>query len=192
MSQKAPIELTDIHIIEQVKRGDIHAYSILVRRYEPSVRACLRVRLETAHEAEDLAQEAFILAYKKLEDFQSDCSFGAWLRGIAINLLRNYRRKHKLIAVGGHAELETLVNEHIDERFNEDNESAHLSNLKSCFNRLDQKMRLLLNEHYNLGFSVTELCTKYDERHSTMTMRLYRLRQKLKSCIDSKMRDLTQ
>lgn len=47
-------------------------------------------------------------------------------------------------------------------------------------------MRNLLTEHYTLGVSLAELCRKYEDKHSTMTMRLFRIRQSLKTCIDKR------
>lgn len=187
MIQTTMTEQDDQQLIELTKAGEMQAYSVLVQRYESSVRACLRVRLNTPHEAEDLAQETFILAYDKLNDFHSDSSFGAWLRGIAINLLRNYQRKHKALSVGGAAELELLINQQIEQDFSDEDESILLSHLKICLKKLDDKMRTLLTEHYTLGYSLTELCRKYSDKHSTMTMRMYRIKQKLKSCVETRL-----
>lgn len=174
----------DIELVKLVQAGSDKAFSELVKRYESSVRACLRVRLSNIHEAEDLAQEAFIISHEKLEQFDGTSSFGAWLRGIAINLLRNHQRKKKALAVGGHAELDELINARIEQNFTEQNESERVSQLKICLAKLDDKMRTLLTEHFTLGFSLTELCKKYGAGHSTMTMRMYRLRQKLKQCVE--------
>lgn len=182
-------EKDDQQLIELTKAGEIEAYSILVQRYESSVRACLRVRLSNYHEAEDLAQETFMLAYKKINDFRLDGSLGAWLRGIAINLLRNHQRKHKALSVGGNNELELLINKQIEDNFETENESPLLINLKECLKKLDDKMNLLLTEHYILGHSLAELCRKYDDKHSTMTMRMYRLKQKIKNCVEKKVEE---
>lgn len=181
-------EQDDLVLVNMTKDGQLHAYSILVRRYETSIRACLRVRLSNIHEAEDLAQETFILAYDKLAQFQTDASFGAWLRGIAINLLRNHQRKHSPISVGGNVELEKLIDQQIEYDYQQEPESDLMTQLKYCLNKLDDKMRTLLTEHFALGYSLAELCNKYDDRHSTMTMRMYRLRQKLKNCVENKVK----
>ncbi|GLR71850.1 RNA polymerase sigma factor [Agaribacter marinus] len=179
-------DISDISLIEKTKTGNNNAFSILVKRHESAVRAYLRVRMNNIHEAEDLAQETFIVAYDKLSHFQMNASFSAWLRGIATNLLRNHQRKHAPVAVGGNNELETLINQQIEQRFHAEQESALTAHLKYCLNKLDEKMRTLLTEHFTLGYSLSELCKKYGDRHSTMTMRMYRLRQKLKTCIENR------
>ncbi len=97
-------------LIERAKSGDVGAFSELVRRYQVNVRACLAVRLSSRVESEDLAQEAFVIAFRKLADFDSSRAFGPWVRTIALNLLKNHWRKHRPDAVGGAIELEQLIN----------------------------------------------------------------------------------
>jgi RNA polymerase sigma-70 factor (ECF subfamily) len=191
LAQTVLTELSDEQAILQVLAGQTQVYGLLVQRYESSVRATLRVRLPNAHEAEDLSQETFLLAYEKLGDFELDSSFGAWLRGIGINLLRNHLRKSKAIAVGGNAELEQLVNDHIEQHFSESNEAPQLEGLRDCLTKLNDKMRVLLTEHYGLGKSLSELCKTYNDKHSAMTMRLFRVRQKLKACVEKSMGNQT-
>ncbi|MFC3122503.1 RNA polymerase sigma factor [Agaribacter flavus] len=191
MSRKTNIHLakdiSDLALVQASLSGDKIAYSALLTRHEVAVRAFLRVRLNDPYEAEDLAQETFILAYNKLEMFRESASFGAWLRGIATNLLRNHQRKNSAITVGGNHELENLVNQQIEGDFDAERESTMMTNLKVCVEQLDEKLKVLVTEHFTLGYSLSELCKKYDDRHSTMTMRMYRIRQKLKRCVERKM-----
>ena len=66
--------------------GDRHAFRILVEREAPSVvAACARVLGDRA-EAEDVAQEAFVIAYRSLATWRADGAFGAWLSRIAMRL----------------------------------------------------------------------------------------------------------
>ncbi|WP_111979470.1 RNA polymerase sigma factor [Algibacillus agarilyticus] len=180
--------IADAEIVLKVRQGDVQAYALLVKRYEPSVRACLRVRLANTHEAEDLAQEAFILAYNKLDEFDETRPLGAWIRGIAINLLKNHTRKLRPVAIGSDAELELLINQNLEQHDDDHNESLSIEALKSCLTKLDDKMHTLMLEHYTQGFSVAELTRKYKIRHSAMTMRMHRIRQKLKDCIELTLR----
>ena len=72
--------------------GDRDAFRFLVERESASVvRACHRV-LGDLHEAEDAAQEAFVIAYRSLAGWRGDGSFGAWLGRIAV---RNAVRRAK-------------------------------------------------------------------------------------------------
>ena len=170
-------------LIVKARGGDLDAFSELVRYHQASVRACLAVRLQSKHEAEDLAQEAFLVAYKKLSHFDLEQSFGPWIRAISFNLLRNYWRKHKPIPIGGSAELETLIDEQIGLRYSESSESLTLAALKRCIAKLDPPMRQLLSLRYREGQSISELTKRLNVRHSTVTMRLHRLRHQLRQCI---------
>ncbi|MGJ8644416.1 MAG: RNA polymerase sigma factor [Luteolibacter sp.] len=177
----------DTELLKKARKGDLDAFTELVKRYQGSVRACLTVRLPDVHEAEDLAQEAFIIAYRKLDEFDVERAFGPWVRTIAINLLRNYWRKHKATLVGGSAELEILVGEQVALSHSLDNESDRLDALKRCVAKLDDPMRKLLTLRYYEQRSIAELKKALNVNHSTVTMRLHRLREILQKCIQPQM-----
>ncbi|WAJ72200.1 RNA polymerase sigma factor [Catenovulum adriaticum] len=179
----------DINLINRVRNGEINAYSHLVKRYECSVRAALRVRLHDTSEAEDLAQESFILAYNKLNEFDESRPFGAWVRGIAINLLKNHIRKLKPVTIGSDTELELMINQHIDTHYTADNEVASVNALQDCMSKLTDKVKQLILEHYGEGFSIAEMTRKHGVRHSAMTMRMFRIRQKLRECIENNLKE---
>ena len=175
--------MDDRDLIIKARGDDLDAFSELVKRYQGNVRACLLVRLHSKHEAEDLAQETFIVAFRKLVEFDEDKSFGPWIRTIAFNLLRNHWRKHKAIPVGGAAELEILINEQIGLRYSDSNESDTLAALKHCVEKLDKPMRTLLRLRYDEDLPISELTKKMNVQHSTMTMRLHRIREQLRQCM---------
>jgi RNA polymerase sigma-70 factor, ECF subfamily len=76
----------DRKIVDSVLAGDRNAYRILVDREGPAVvSACARILGDRA-EAEDVAQEAFVIAYRSLGTWRADGAFGAWLSRIAIRL----------------------------------------------------------------------------------------------------------
>jgi len=175
--------ITDNELIILSQRCDVDAFSELVKRYQGNVRACLAVRLNNRHEAEDIAQEAFLVAYRKINEFDADKPFGPWIRTIAFYLLRNHWRKHKATPVGGAEELEILIDEEIGLHYSEKNESDTLAALRICTKKLDDNMKQLLNLHYHEDLSVAELTKKLNMKHSTMTMRLHRMRDQLRRCI---------
>jgi RNA polymerase sigma-70 factor (ECF subfamily) len=163
--------------------GDLTAFSELVRRYQARVRASLAVRMSCKHDAEDLAQEAFVIAFRKLAEFDVEREFGPWVGSIAFNLLKNYLRKHKAEPVGGAAELELLMNQQLEIRVREAEESSKLKALRICMGKLSDDMKMLLQKHYHHGLSVAELTQEAGVKHSVMTMRLHRLRDQLRQCI---------
>ena len=173
-------------LIIKAQNGDIDAFSELVKQYQGNVRACLAVRLTNRHEAEDLAQEAFLVAFRKLNEFDADKPFGPWIRTIAFYLLRNFWRKHKPEPVGGAAELQLLVDEEIGLHYSERNESDTLAALKICTKKLDDGLKQIIHLHYHEELSVGELTTKLNTKHSTMTMKLHRMRDQLRKCISER------
>ena len=178
--------MNDIDLIKQAKKGDLDAFSELVSRYQQNVRACLAVRMNAVHEAEDLAQETFVKAYEKLADFDEERALGPWLRGIAFNLLRNYWRKHKPDAVGGGAELEILVDQQIALSHSAESEKDMLSAMKHCVSTLEGDAAELIHMRYHEDKSISDITRMLGKNHSTVTMRLHRLREDLKRCINGR------
>jgi RNA polymerase sigma-70 factor (ECF subfamily) len=81
--------------IIQVKNGDQNAFSEIVEIYKDKVfQLCYRM-IGNSHEAEDLAQEAFIRAYININSFHMDKKFSTWLYRIATNLSIDRIRKKK-------------------------------------------------------------------------------------------------
>lgn len=171
------------NLVISARGGDLTAFSELVRQHQARVRASLAVRMSCKHDAEDLAQEAFVIAFRKLAEFDAEREFGPWVVSIAFNLLKNYQRKHKAEPVGGAAELELLMNQQLEIRVRESEESSKLKALRICMGKLSDDMKTLVQKHYHHGLSVAELTQEAGVKHSVMTMRLHRVRDQLRRCI---------
>lgn len=84
------VEETDRQLVERVQRGDKTAFDVLVRKYQHKiVKLCTRYVHDHA-EAQDVAQEAFIKAYRALPRFRGDAAFYTWIYRIAINTAKNH------------------------------------------------------------------------------------------------------
>ena len=96
------MELTDADLVARVLTDDDqHAFGELVRRHQSSVRGLLRqlTRTDVAL-ADDLAQEAFLRAYKNIRSFRGEARFSTWLYRIAYNCFReDARRRKELVGV---------------------------------------------------------------------------------------------
>lgn len=78
------------------QRGEREAFSGLVERYQRDVyRLCYRY-VNNHHDANDMAQEAFLKAYRAIERFRGDSSFSTWLYRIAVNTCLNFRAARRL------------------------------------------------------------------------------------------------
>jgi RNA polymerase sigma-70 factor (ECF subfamily) len=81
---------TDQALVERVQRGDKKAFDLLVLKYQQRIMKVLSRYVRDPSEVQDLAQEAFIKAYRALPKFRGDSAFYTWLYRIAINTAKNF------------------------------------------------------------------------------------------------------
>ncbi len=77
-------------LVERVQAGDKTAFDLLVKKYQHKIIGLISRYIYDHHEAMDVAQEAFIKAYRALPNFRGDSAFYTWLYRIAINTAKNY------------------------------------------------------------------------------------------------------
>jgi RNA polymerase sigma-70 factor, ECF subfamily len=80
---------SDQQLVERVQAGEKAAFDLLVRKYQHRVLKLVGRFVSDAAEAEDVAQEAFLKAYRALASFRGDSAFYTWLYRIAINTAKN-------------------------------------------------------------------------------------------------------
>jgi len=83
-------ETTDQQLVDEVMAGNKNAFNLLVMRYQHRVAALIARFVQDPQEVEDVAQEAFIKAYRALPLFRGDSAFYTWLYRIAVNTAKNY------------------------------------------------------------------------------------------------------
>ncbi|AVJ55710.1 RNA polymerase sigma factor RpoE [Idiomarina sp. OT37-5b] len=86
MSEK----LTDQQLVERVQQGDNRAFDLLVKKYQHKVMSLISRYVKQPGDVADVAQEAFIKAYRALPKFRGDSAFYTWLYRIAVNTAKNY------------------------------------------------------------------------------------------------------
>ena len=82
--------VTDQQLVSRVQKGDSRAFDLLVLKYQHKIFGLISRYVRDADEVQDVAQEAFIKAYKALPNFRGDSAFYTWLYRIAINTAKNY------------------------------------------------------------------------------------------------------
>jgi len=82
-------EQTDLELVRRAQKGERGAFDLLVLRYQHKVVKLVARLLRDPTEAEDVAQEAFVKAYRALGSFRGDSAFYTWLYRIAVNTARN-------------------------------------------------------------------------------------------------------
>src|SRR3569833_2845119 len=83
-------DVSDLSLVRRVQRGDKGAFDALVLKYQHKLVKLVMRYVRNPAEAEDIAQEAFIKAYRALPQFRGDSAFYTWLYSIAINTAKNY------------------------------------------------------------------------------------------------------
>jgi RNA polymerase sigma-70 factor, ECF subfamily len=139
--EKATVE----EIIAAVKRGETEKFRLLVREYGFFVRGYFAARLSHQDDADDLAQEVFLIAFAKLETCDP-ASLSGWLVGIARNQLRNHWRA-RMRREDAHSRFRREVTEIIDTEL--DAEAARytpaaIERLLHCISLLPERLRKIV------------------------------------------------
>ena len=82
-------EVSDLDLVQRVQQGDRRAFDQLVLRYQHKVLKLVMRYMRNHAEAEDIAQEAFLKAYRAIHSFRGDSAFYTWIYRIAINTAKN-------------------------------------------------------------------------------------------------------
>ena len=83
----------DQHLIQQCLSGNTEAFGELVLKYQDRLYNSLLLMVSAPEDARDLAQEAFVHAFRKLDSFRGDAAFYTWLFRIAVNATISFRRR---------------------------------------------------------------------------------------------------
>jgi RNA polymerase sigma-70 factor, ECF subfamily len=83
-------EVADVELVRRVQAGDTRAFDLLVQKYQHKILHLIGRYVHDPVAAQDVAQEAFIKAYRGLRNFRGDSAFYTWLYRIAINTAKNF------------------------------------------------------------------------------------------------------
>lgn len=100
----------DQQLVERAQQGDKRAFELLVSKYQRKLARLLSRFIRDPSEVEDVAQEAFIKAYRALPTFRGESAFYTWLYRIGINTAKNY-----LVSMGRRAPVNAEVMDEEDE-----------------------------------------------------------------------------
>lgn len=90
MDQVEPSRQMDHELVARVQRGDSTAFDLLVRKYQHRIVALIGRYVSDWSECQDVAQEAFLRAYRAMGSFRGDAQFYTWLHRIAVNTAKNH------------------------------------------------------------------------------------------------------
>jgi RNA polymerase sigma-70 factor (ECF subfamily) len=176
---------TDLNtLLDRIGRGETDLYLQVVRRFELMLRGYLAGQLYNLAEADDLAQEVFIAAWRDLAGFRRGEDFGAWLRGIARNrLLAHFRsQQRRANAVERfQAEVARIAEQELDAAARND-ESGRFDRLLHCISRLPEKLRRIVHAGLD-GARPAALAEELQTTVPAIYQLHYRANQLLRECM---------
>jgi len=187
----------DRQLVERAQRGDKRAFELLVEKYQRKLARLIGRFVRDPAEVEDVAQEAFVKAYRALPSFRGESAFYTWLYRIGINTAKNY-----LMALGRRAPTSTEVEAEEAEGFDEGEqlrdintpESVLLSReiaatVNATIDELPEELRTAIQLRELEGLSYEEIARIMDCPIGTVRSRIFRAReaiaQRLRPLLDT-------
>jgi RNA polymerase sigma-70 factor (ECF subfamily) len=179
---------TEEELLRLARTGDQQALGALVRLHQRSVRVFVGRYLRDAALVDDVAQEAFITAFRKLPSYRADAPFSYWLLGIArlevLLHLRGNERWRRRAAIA----LDEVLTE-ADLRELEAGEEAlarrrSVEALQGCLEKLAPASAGLIAQHYFAGVPLGDLARRLGRREGALRVTLFRVRQALRECLE--------
>lgn len=183
--------MNDTELIREAQRGNHAAFEELVRQYDGAVLRLAYHLTRSEQDAQDIYQEAFLKAYRNINNFRFECSFYTWLYRIVTNLCldhlrRNRLRKHDVtVKVSTEGEGEELVAQMPDLRAGTCPErSSHGREVRErvgkALLRLSARERMVFELKHYQGLKLRTVATMLNTTENTIKNTLFRATQKMR------------
>lgn len=170
-------------VVERVLAGDVDAYGVLIALYRPRCLRYARRMLGDQDEAEDVAQETFVRAFRSLAQCEQPGYFGAWLTRILVNRCRTALEKRmrwdRLVARGG-STAERVEPIEPDEWTSGEVERPSLAQVEQALQFLSTEQREAFMLKHVEDMSYDEMATLTGTSVSALKMRVSRARDLLR------------
>jgi RNA polymerase sigma-70 factor, ECF subfamily len=175
-------KIDDIDLLLRFKDGDLSAFEDFVIEYQDKIFSLCRYMLGNARDAEDAAQDVFIKAYQRLNDFKPEASLYTWLYRIGVNTCLDYKRK-SFLRILNHSEpkMNALPGKSTPEEDYQSKETAIAIN--RALAGLPEKLRItiVLREIEHLSYE--EIAVILNTSIGTVKSRISRARELLKEAL---------
>ncbi|MFW6162483.1 MAG: RNA polymerase sigma factor [Planctomycetota bacterium] len=138
-----------------------------------------------AAEGEDIVHQAFLAAFDRLaagREFEGDA--GAWLRATARNMVYGWWREQRRMPQDVAERLKQVADEADDALTHAARREVRAA-LDRCLDKLPDAERRLVADRYEQGLRVTEMAERLRCKAATLRVRLFRIRQALRRCVDA-------
>ena len=174
----------DGHIVHQCLSGNTEAFALLVDKYKERIFALVYAKVGQFQDAEDLTQDIFFNAYKKLSTLRRWDNFYPWLYSIATNRCKNFYRAQK-------QQVDTVNllarNSNHQPAVDADSEAGRIERLHEALASLPEMHRQVLVLRYMAGMKSKEIAETLRVSPNTINQRLVRARAKLKTILNEEM-----
>lgn len=170
----------ELKIIEQVKQGDLLAFRLLVDLHKTLAFNIAFQILRNREDAEELAQDAFLKAYKSIHTFKGDSKFSTWFYKIVFNLAISKTRK-KRIETSNIDNVQISDKEISDafEAFNAHEKEDRIQQLKDALSSLKEEESMIITLFYMDENSIEEISFITNYSIPNVKVKLHRARKKL-------------
>lgn len=183
-------QIDDHQLVRQAAEGSREAFGELVSRHHFQVRAMLWRVLGDETEVDDLAQEVFMSALSKVNEFRQQAAFSTWLLAIARNKAISHLRRKTTAAGKTMNGLDQYLHQlQIEQLTDHQPEPPHFDALRGCLKQLSEKHQQLIQAVYFQERNTAELAQEMGQARNAIRMRLMRIRRALAGCIQRQMRD---
>jgi len=178
-------KLSDIELIEQTLAGDQSAYADLVKRHQRFVFTLAMRFAKSREDAEEIAQDCFIKAYKSLDSFQRQAKFSTWLYTIVYTTAMTTLRK-KRVATDSIDDEDTFVQIENKPSGYEDNaeNKSRTFYVDQAINQLLPDDATIITLFYKGEQSLEEIAQTMGIEANTVKVKLFRARQRLKEKLE--------
>ena len=172
--------------LRRVRAGETAAFEPVVRRFQRPLRAWLAMRAPPGVDADDVAQQALVLAFTRLSEFQLGTDFAAWLFTIAAFQLRGETTRLRRVADYHSRYAPEIFAQALDSRSAESPAlaEARLDSLRECVQSLTEPLRRYLAWRYDEGIPLEEKAVRSGRSVAAVKKQLWSLRQSLKLCVE--------
>jgi len=182
-------------LVERVQKGDKFAFDLLINKYQHRIISLVTRYVHDHAEAQDVAQEAFIKAYRAIGNFRGDSAFYTWLYRIAINTAKNWLVAQKRRPPASDIDAVDAEQYDIDSRLKDkgtpENELLReeiKETVYSTIEQLPEDLRTAIVLREMEGMSYEEIAATMECPIGTVRSRIFRARE----AIDEKLRPLVE
>jgi len=174
--------LPDNELIPLVLKGDQQAYKVLVDRYQSYIFTLVLRLMPSREDAEEVAQDVFVKAYRSLADFKGGSKFSTWLYTIAHNTGITYlrKKKQKILSIDDKSAFTQLENQESDFKSNKVEDKSRKAMVNRAIEMLSPEDAQIITLFYKGDQSLDEIAAIMGLETNTVKVRLFRARQKLK------------